>query len=132
MTSKFLYVLLLALLDAKPKRSIAWSRARLEAQTAELRAILQKTTKLPYERVALKPVAPQAGWEIGMVSWVASDKNGLIYLLQRGEKADPVVVMSRDGKVVRSWGKGMYTMPHAIRVDPQGNVWTTDAASSMV
>ena len=26
----------------------------------------------------------------------------------------------------------MYTMPHAIRIDPQGNVWTTDAASSMV
>jgi hypothetical protein len=104
----------------------------MEAQTAELRATLQKTAKLPYERVGLKPVAPQAGWEIGMVSWVASDKNGLIYLLQRGDKADPVVVMNRDGKVVRSWGKGMYTMPHAIRIDPQGNVWTTDAASSMV
>jgi hypothetical protein len=26
----------------------------------------------------------------------------------------------------------MYTMPHAIRVDPQGDVWTTGAASSMV
>jgi DNA-binding beta-propeller fold protein YncE len=132
MTSKFLYVLLLALLAQNPNAQSPEVRARMEAQTAELRAILQKTTKLPSERVALKPVAPQAGWEIGMVSWVASDKNGLIYLLQRGEKADPVVVMSRDGKVVRSWGKGMYTMPHAIRVDPQGNVWTTDAASSMV
>jgi DNA-binding beta-propeller fold protein YncE len=52
--------------------------------------------------------------------------------LQRGDKADPVVVLNRDGKVLRSWGKGMYTMPHAIRVDPQGNVWTADAASSMV
>jgi DNA-binding beta-propeller fold protein YncE len=26
----------------------------------------------------------------------------------------------------------MFTTPHAIRIDPQGNVWTTDAASSMV
>jgi DNA-binding beta-propeller fold protein YncE len=26
----------------------------------------------------------------------------------------------------------MFTTPHAIRVDPAGNVWTTDAASSMV
>jgi len=132
MTSKFLYVLALALLAQNPNAQSPEVRARMEAQTAELRAMLQKTTKLPNERVALKPVAPQAGWETGMVSWVASDKNGLIYLLQRGDKADPVVVMSRDGKVVRSWGKGMYTMPHAIRVDPQGNVWTTDAASSMV
>ena len=56
----------------------------------------------------------------------------MIYLLQRGDKADPVIVLDRDGKVVRSWGKGMYTTPHAIRLDPQGNVWTTDAASSMV
>jgi len=69
---------------------------------------------------------------MGMVSWVASDRNGLIYLLQRGDKADPVIVVDRAGTIVRSWGKGMYTMPHAIRVDPQGNVWTTDAASSMV
>ena len=67
-----------------------------------------------------------------MVSWVASDRNGLVYLLQRGDKADPVIVLDRTGKIVRSWGKGMYTTPHAIRIDPQGNVWTTDAASSMV
>ncbi len=69
---------------------------------------------------------------MGMVSWVAADRNGLIYLLQRGDKADPVIVVDRAGKIVRSWGKGLYTTPHAIRVDPQGNVWTTDAASSMV
>jgi DNA-binding beta-propeller fold protein YncE len=31
-----------------------------------------------------------------------------------------------------SWGKGLYSTPHAIRVDPQGNVWTADAASSRV
>jgi streptogramin lyase len=80
----------------------------------------------------MKSTPPKPGWEIGMVSWVASDKNGLIYLLQRGEKADPVIVMNRDGKVLRSWGKGLFTMPHAIRIDPRGNVWTTDAASSMV
>jgi DNA-binding beta-propeller fold protein YncE len=70
---------------------------------------------------------------MGMTSWVASDKSGLIYILQRGDKADPIVVMDpATGKVVRSWGKGLYTMPHAIRIDPGGNVWTTDAASSMV
>jgi sugar lactone lactonase YvrE len=56
----------------------------------------------------------------------------LIYLLQRGDQADPVIVIDTAGTVVRSWGKGMYTTPHAIRLDPQGHVWTTDAASSMV
>ena len=106
--------------------------ARLNAQADALRAILAKATKLPLQQAEIMPTPPSAGWEIGMTSWVAADSKGLIYLLQRGDKADPVVVMNREGKVVRSWGKGMYTMPHAIRVDSQGNVWTTDAASSMV
>lgn len=107
-------------------------RAQMEAQTVALRAMVQAAPKLPLEQTALTPMAPQPDWEIAMVSWIAADKNGLIYLLQRGDKADPVIVMNRDGKVLRSWGKGMYTMPHAIRIDPGGNVWTTDAASSMV
>ncbi|MEZ5294450.1 MAG: peptidyl-alpha-hydroxyglycine alpha-amidating lyase family protein [Vicinamibacterales bacterium] len=72
------------------------------------------------------------GVELGMVSWVASAPDGTVYLLQRGDKADPVLAIDRMGTVVRSWGKGRYVMPHAIRVDPQGNVWTTDAASSHV
>ena len=72
------------------------------------------------------------GVELGMVSWVSSSKDGTVYLLQRGDKADPVIAIDRHGKVLRSWGKGLYVMPHAIRVDPQGNVWTTDAASSHV
>lgn len=67
-----------------------------------------------------------------MVSWVAVDREGHRYLLQRGAQADPVVVLDRDGRVLRSWGKGLYVMPHAIRLDPQGNVWTLDAASSRV
>src|SRR3989442_1053497 len=33
---------------------------------------------------------------------------------------------------IRSWGKGMYKIPHSIRIDPQGNIWTVDSSSSMV
>ena len=72
------------------------------------------------------------GVELGMVSWVAAAKDGTVYLLHRGDKADPVIAIDRAGKVLRSWGRGRYVMPHAVRVDPQGNVWTTDAASSHV
>src|SRR6185436_7765299 len=107
-------------------------QGRRAAQAEALRAIVAASTKLPHQASEILPTPPAAGWEMGMTSWVAADKNGLVYLLQRGDKADPVIVMNREGRVVRSWGKGMYTMPHAIRVDPQGNVWTTDAASSMV
>lgn len=108
-------------------------RARMDAQNAALREIVKQAPKLPLQSGALDVTAPSTpGWALGMVSWVAAGPDGLIYLLQRGEQADPVIVVDRNGAIVRSWGKGLYTTPHAIRIDPQGNVWTTDAASSMV
>jgi len=105
----------------------------MDRQNAALRQMLLSAPKLPLTVGAL-PVQPPAtaGWAMGMVSWVAASKDGTTYLLQRGDQADPVIAVDHSGKILRSWGKGMYTMPHAIRVDPQGNVWTADAASSMV
>lgn len=102
------------------------------AQQSDTRAIVSQAPRLPLQATEIMPVPTRDGWAMGMVSWIASDRNRLIYLLQRGDHADPIVVLNRDGKVVRSWGAGLYVMPHAIRIDPQGNVWTTDAASSKV
>jgi len=108
-------------------------QARMEQQNTALKAMLKTAPKLPMTPSPITVQSPGTpDWAIGMVSWVTSSPDGLIYLLQRGDKADPVIAIDKSGKIVRSWGKGMYTMPHAIRVDPQGNVWTTDAASSMV
>src|SRR5262245_59763688 len=133
MLTRILLVCLLAPLVQNPNTMTPEARAQMEKQNAELQAALQHATKFPLQQAPLKvqPLAVE-GWGLGMVSWVAADRNGLTYLLQRGDKADPVIVVDRSGKIVRSWGKGMYTTPHAIRIDPRGNVWTTDAASSMV
>ena len=100
-----------------------------DAAEKALRAAVAAAPEIP----GLTPAAITVpGVELGMVSWVSSAPDGTAYLLQRGDKADPVIAIDRAGKVRRSWGKGLYVMPHAIRVDPQGNVWTTDAASSHV
>src|SRR5262249_19076485 len=88
--------------------------------------------RLQLERTELAIDAPAPGWALGMVSSVAVDRKGTIYLLQRGDAADPVVVVNREGRVLRSWGKGLYKIPHSIRLDPAGHVWTVDAASSVV
>lgn len=104
----------------------------LESQAAELREIVSNGRRLPLVASDLPVKPPRAGWEMGMVSWVAVDDDNLRYLLQRGENADPVVVVDRDGNVVRSWGKGLYQTPHSIRVDPEGHIWTTDSGSSNV
>jgi DNA-binding beta-propeller fold protein YncE len=101
-------------------------------QAAELRALAAAAPKLALQRSEFAIQPPSAGWGLEMVSSVTSDSKGVIYLLQRGTKADPVVAVSRDGRVLRSWGKGLYKIPHSIRVDPAGNVWTVDAASSVV
>src|SRR5262245_10453381 len=134
MGTRFLLALLLLPLGLQnPASTPPEEQARMDAQNAALRAMLKDAPKLPLEPAPLAIQKPQAdGWALGMVSWVTSNPSGLVYLLQRGDKADPVIVLDRGGKIVRSWGKGLYTTPHAIRVDPQGNVWTTDAASSMV
>jgi DNA-binding beta-propeller fold protein YncE len=104
-----------------------------EAGTAAvLRPLVARAPRVPLEAVDLPMIPPTPGWATGMGSWVSSDADGRIYLLQRGDQADPVIVLDRTGTVLRSWGKGRYVMPHGIRVDPQGHVWTTDAASSKV
>ena len=43
---------------------------------------------------------------------------------------DPVVKFDLDGKVVTSFGGGMFIWPHGIDVDPDGNVWVTDAVAA--
>ena len=43
---------------------------------------------------------------------------------------DPVLKFDPDGNVVESLGSGMFIWPHGIDVDPDGNVWVTDAVSA--
>jgi len=106
----------------------------LEAQAAALRVLVEKAPHAPLDRVriAVHPRQPTPDWEIGYPSAVAMDDAGFIYVLRRGEKADPVLVLNREGQVIRSWGKGLYKIPHSIRIDPQGNIWTVDSGSSMI
>ena len=102
-----------------------------ETRAATLRTLLNQTPRLPVEQVPLASRLPNAA-SLGTVSSVAADRNGVIYVLQRGDKADPVIAVSREGQLLRSWGKGMFTVPHSVRIDPEGNIWTVDAGSSVL
>jgi hypothetical protein len=85
----------------------------------------------PFTQVPLSAKMANAA-SLGTVSSVAADRNGAIYVLQRGDKLDPVIAIDHDGRVLRSWGKGMFTVPHSVRIDAEGNVWTVDAGSSVI
>ncbi len=120
----------LALFAQDPSQVNEVDREAQERSAADLRARIEASPKLPFNGVHFAAKPPAIGWESGAVSWVAVDGKGTIYELQRSDKADTVLVLDREGKVLRSWGKGDYEIPHSIRIDPAGNVWTVDAASS--
>lgn len=64
------------------------------------------------------------GWELGDVAGVAVDAADQVYVFHRG--AHPVVVFSRDGQFLRSWGEDIFTRPHGIHVGGDGFVYCTD------
>jgi DNA-binding beta-propeller fold protein YncE len=41
-------------------------------------------------------------------------------------KLDPIVKFDASGKLVKSFGGGLFVFPHGIGVDRDGNVWVTD------
>jgi DNA-binding beta-propeller fold protein YncE len=83
-------------------------------------------------RFGEEPDTMPDGFKFGRVSAVATDRRGEVYVFQRGQKADPIVVFDEKGKYQRSWGKGMFGNPHGMRVDREGNVWVTDNGDHQV
>ena len=71
----------------------------------------------------------------GQVPDVYPDGEGNLYVFQRCysntcvglDDVPPIFKFDSSGKLVGSFGAGMLVWPHAIYVDPDGNVWVTDA-----
>jgi DNA-binding beta-propeller fold protein YncE len=47
----------------------------------------------------------------------------------RDSKTDPILQFGSDGKVLKSFGGGMFIWPHGIAVDKASNIWVTDAVA---
>jgi hypothetical protein len=103
----------------------------LGKRAAAAAAALAQAPRLPVETETVAIQVPPDR-ELGRISAVALGRAGEAFVLQRGAKADPVIVVDRGGRVLRSWGTGMFKIPHSIKVDPSGNVWTTDAGDGLV
>lgn len=61
----------------------------------------------------------------GINIWVA-ERCGANLCTGRDD-VDPVLLFDPTGKLLKSFGKGLINWPHGIHVDPDGNVWVTDA-----
>ena len=86
-------------------------------------AQMEKAPDLGYKPVEHGLRMPQ-GITMGAPSGVAVTKEGHLIVFNRGPF--PLLEFDREGAFVRSMGAGLYVRPHGFRVDPDGNLWTTD------
>jgi len=82
-----------------------------------------------YQAVAGWPKLPE-GSKLGGVTAVATDAADRVYLFHRGKQ--PIMVFDRDGMFLRSWGDDLVKTAHGLRIDGEGNVWTTDIGNQLV
>jgi peptidylamidoglycolate lyase len=83
-------------------------------------------------RFGEEPETMPEGMKFGRVSGVTTDNEGNVYVFKRDARTDQLVVFSSQGKYLRSWGKGMFTRPHGLRIDRDQNVWALDDAGHQI
>jgi DNA-binding beta-propeller fold protein YncE len=88
------------------------------------------------------PYRVNTGWNkpmgrtIGVASGIKMDRDGRhMWILDRcgsngcaESDLDPIIRMDPEGKIVKSFGKGLLNFPHGFFIDREGNVWVTDGA----
>ncbi len=83
---------------------------------------------------------PPAGRDMGRVGDVEVDPDGKhIWAVVRCDPTvthgrecinsdlDPIIKFDPEGNPVKSFGGGMFIWPHGMDIDPDGNIWVTDA-----
>jgi DNA-binding beta-propeller fold protein YncE len=75
-----------------------------------------------------------AGVKWAAVTAVESSTDGSIYVIHRcfanscsGRSEAPILKYNPNGKLLKTWGEGMFIFPHGATVDHDGNLWVTDA-----
>lgn len=71
------------------------------------------------------------------VTAVEMGKDGSIFVIYRcfqnscaGRPEAPILKYDQSGKLLKSWGAGMFVFPHGSTLDSEGNLWVTDAGGA--
>jgi len=78
----------------------------------------------PYHEVAAWAKLPGGVMWGGVIS-VDPAPNGDVWVFHRSDP--PILRFDQSGKVVKSFGAGLFAQAHGMTVDRDGNVWVTDA-----
>jgi DNA-binding beta-propeller fold protein YncE len=72
-----------------------------------------------------------AGYAFGQVSGVGVDSHNHVFVFHRG--GPPVFCFDgATGRVIASWGSGLFATPHGLAIDSHDNVWLTDIGHNQV
>jgi sugar lactone lactonase YvrE len=66
----------------------------------------------------------------GAAASVAFDSKGHVWVLTRGNPS--IYEFDNNGKFIRSFGEGLFTRSHGLRIDTEGNIWATDVSAHTV
>jgi streptogramin lyase len=119
--------------------------AAFTATASAQKAAYPKPTELPnpYRLVAGWPTLPpnMNGGRWGEVIRVHVHRDGNIWVfhrcfntvpagsatcIARGNANPPILEFDPSGKLLRSFGAGLFAYPHGFTIDPDGNVWVSD------
>jgi DNA-binding beta-propeller fold protein YncE len=103
--------------------------ALFQVLTAPDPAQMEKAADLGYRPEEAAQPLP-AAVTMGAPSSVAITASGHLLVFNRGQH--PFIELDASGRFIRAFGEGMYTRPHGLRIDAQGNIWTTDVAAHTV
>ena len=96
----------------------------------------------PEAPALLNPYEVDQGWSAkipegrkwGSPGGVAVDHKGNLWVFERcgantcaGSNLDAILEFDPSGKLIKSFGGGMFVFPHAIFIDTHGDIWVTDA-----
>jgi DNA-binding beta-propeller fold protein YncE len=97
--------------------------------------------EIPYESVPNFIKLP-ADLYLGEVSGIAVNSKKHIFVFSRGNTTGPaygataaqLLEFGPDGKFIREIGKNLYawSYAHAVRIDPEDNIWAVDKGSDMI
>jgi len=92
----------------------------------------QNSQPNPYRTIENWAKLP-AGRTWGSAAGVDVDGHGNIWVAERcgantceGSNLAPILEFDSSGKLLKSFGAGMFLFPHGLTVDKDGNIWVTD------
>jgi DNA-binding beta-propeller fold protein YncE len=92
--------------------------------------IPQNAPELDYVAVAQPLTFPGETALAGAAAGVAFDSKGHLFVLTRGNPS--LFEFDENGKFIRSFGEGLFTRSHGLRIDKDGNIWATDVGAHTV